>query len=109
MKHFFEYTLLIVCVFLVLTAFECNDEFPSSPNGYETMCLKDYSVLDGCSWGFQNLSGDKFEPQNLDDFSVYMYDGKRYFVKYTIDTNSVSICMIGKIIHIDDIIDPSLE
>jgi hypothetical protein len=91
--------IVITCIFLSLTAFECKDDLLEAPKGYEILYLQDYTGLDGCGWIFENAN----------DYSIYLRDGKRYFVKYEILDLYASICMVGKGIRIVDIIDAAAE
>ena len=104
-----KHWIFFISIFFVLTAIECTDELPEAPEGYEAVYLKDYSGLDGCGWVFESESGYVYEPQNLNDFSIHMYDNKRYFIKYTLYPDIISICMVGEIIIITDIIDAAVE
>ncbi|MBI9053210.1 MAG: hypothetical protein JEY96_05300 [Bacteroidales bacterium] len=101
--------IAITCIFLSLTAFECKDYLLKAPEGYEVLYLQDYTGLDGCGWIFENANDERFEPSNLNDYSIYLRDGKRYFVKYEILDLYASICMVGKGIRIIDIIDAAAE
>ena len=109
MNRIYKNIWILIPIFLVLVSFECNDQIIDSPDGYETMHLLDFNGLDGCSWILQNEQGENFEPINLNDFSIDFVNGKKYFVKYEVDTSLSSICMVGDIIRIQDIINPALE
>ena len=110
MKYKSFLLLLLITLFFTATSFECEDNFPDAPAGYETMYLVDYSGLETCGWIFENSNtGENYEPVNLDDFSIYLSNEKKYFVKYDIIEEQISSCMVGQIIHISDIIDPSIE
>jgi len=101
--------IVFVCLFFSLTAFDCKDDLLEAPDGYTVLYLEDYTGLDGCGWIFENDNNERFEPDNLNDFSIYMRDNKQYFVQYEILTGYSSICMVGTGIHIIDIIDAAAE
>ena len=43
----------LIFAFIALTAFQCEDDFPETPEGYELVYLRDYRGLDGCTWIFE--------------------------------------------------------
>ncbi len=86
--------LLVGMVFL-LTA--CPDE---RCEGGEDALIVDYSGLDGCGWIIQLKSGERLEPVNLHQFDIEPADSLPVNLTYVEIKDMMSICMVGKIVHI---------
>ena len=57
--------------------------------------------LDGCEYVLQLESGEKMEPDDLDE--EYRVDGLEVWVKYKADKDKMGACMIGPIVNVRDI------
>lgn len=60
----------------------------------------DYSSVDGCGFLLELSTGEKLQPENLDQH--FAKDQLRVLVKFHA-VNKMGICMAGKIVHIDSI------
>ncbi len=86
---------LFICMGLLLAA--CPDE--RCEGGKDALIL-DYSGLDGCGWVILLKSGERLEPVNLHQFDIEPADSLPVNLTYTVIKDMMSICMVGKIVHI---------
>ncbi len=93
-KNLFRLTLFI-CMGLLLTA--CPDE--RCEDGVDALIL-DYAGLDGCGWIIMLETGERLEPANLHQFDIEPADSLPVNLTYTEIKDMMSICMVGKIVHI---------
>ncbi len=89
-------TLLIGFVLMVMTG--CPDEL--CEDGAKGMIL-DYRGLDGCQWLIRLNSGEMLEPVNLHLFDLEPADSMKIVLTYTPAHDMMSICMAGKMVHIN--------
>ncbi len=90
---------LLACLGLVLTA--CPEE--RCEDGMDALIL-DYSGLDGCGWIILLETGERLEPVNLHQFDIEPADSLPVNLTYVEIKDMMSICMVGKIVHISCII-----
>jgi hypothetical protein len=66
--------------------------------------LHDYTGLDGCGMLIDLENGSTLEPTNLSDFQgdVSITDGQKVWIKYH-EISAGSICMVGKVVVIDEL------
>ncbi len=88
--------MLLLCVGLMLTA--CPAE--RCEDGVDALIL-DYSELDGCGWIIMLETGERLEPVNLHQYDIEPVDSLPVNITYTVIKDMVSICMVGKIVHIN--------
>jgi hypothetical protein len=91
----------VVLLNLVLTG--CEDPLLSTK---DDGVMKDLTGLDGCGWVIEldsdAESPERLEPINLNDFDLEPVDGMKVKISYH-ESNSGSICMVGKIIELTKI------
>ncbi len=63
--------------------------------------LVDYTGLDGCQWIIELESGERLEPVNLHQLKFEPSDSLPVRIIYTEATDMMSICMVGKMVHIN--------
>lgn len=68
--------------------------------GYEDVTLENLTGFDGCGFLFETGNKSYLEPVNLGEFVTNPVAGEEYRLKYRIETNRASICMVGPIITI---------
>jgi len=97
--------LIFLIVFIILVNFSCQKEeiFPSTV--YEEVTLKNLTGFDGCGFVFQKTDSTYLEPTNLGHCLDTYIDGKNYLIKYKRAKNQVSICQVGLMIEIVEIVD----
>jgi hypothetical protein len=93
-------TLLLFSSLLLLTI-SCDKACPD-PNA-EAAILTDYTGLDGCTWVIKLENNEVLEPTNLAATGIEIKEGKKVWVKYTVEEGMASICMVGPIVRIDAI------
>lgn len=99
--------LIQLTVFLFfISAFSTSCNKCNMPeDGAIAATLYDYTGLDGCSWIIKLENDEVLEPLNLQDFGIELQEGKNIWVKYSVSTNTASICMVGSMITIEGIWD----
>ena len=95
MKRFFRLMLLVLAGMLLWACPKNND----CPNG-ENALLRDYTGLDGCRWILELPGGERLEPVNLHELDFTPRDSLAVRVEYSIAEDMFSICMVGKMVHI---------
>lgn len=98
-------TIRLILILLALYGVSCQKDPILPESGFEEVTLKNLSGFDGCGFVFQKKNGDYLEPTNKKDFTIVYSDGKKYWIKYKIDHNNASICMVGDIIKIVELSD----
>jgi hypothetical protein len=63
--------------------------------------LIDYTGLDGCRWIIELKSGERLEPVNLQQLDFEPADSLPVRIIYTEAADMMSICMVGKMVHIN--------
>ena len=92
---------MILLIFLTACGGEEDADQTTGCEGSEEVILENLTgLLDGCGWVLNRVDGTRIEPLNLNDFSVDLVDGKVVQLIYEIDSNAVSICLIGDIIRL---------
>ena len=69
--------------------------------GYFKATVTDLTGLDGCKFVLQLETGNRLEPDKLSE--EFKKDKLDVWIKYSIDKNSVSICMVGQKVLIHQI------
>ncbi len=80
--------------------FSCQKEDLLPSNGYEDVTLKNLTGFDGCGFVFANEEDRYMEPINLTDFLTNLKDGDKFWIKYKMAKNQMSICQVGDMITI---------
>jgi hypothetical protein len=88
---------------VIFTSLSCQKDEILPKSGYEEVTLKNLTGFDGCGFVFQKNDGNYLEPTNKKDFTIDYTDGKKYYIKYNIDNNTGSFCMVGKMIKIAEL------
>jgi len=88
--------VFLICFFAVINCSE-NTECENTEVG----TLRNFTGLDGCGWIIQLQDSTNLEPLNLKDFDLELKEGKVIHFKYHERKDMASICMVGKIIGID--------
>ena len=96
--------LKVFLVIVILSLFTCQKDEVLPSTGFEEVTLKSL-VLDGCTWLFIKTDSKYLEPNNLHDYLTTFTDGKKYWIRYKLDKNNSSICMVGDLIHIVELSD----
>jgi hypothetical protein len=96
--------LKVLLVIVILSLFCCQKDEVLPATGFEEVTLKSL-VLDGCTWVFTKTDTKYLEPNNLDDYLTTFTDGKKYWIRYKLDKNNASICMVGNQIQIVELSD----
>ncbi len=63
--------------------------------------LVDYTGMDGCRWIIELQSGERLEPVNLHQLDFEPSDSLPVRIIYTEVHDMMSICMVGKMVHIN--------
>lgn len=87
---------LFIGMGLLLTA--CPEEW--CEGGVDALIL-DYSGMAGCNWIILLETGERLEPVNLHQFDIEPADSLPVNLTYTVIKDMMSICMVGKIVHIN--------
>lgn len=96
--------LSIFFIIIISFSFTCNKDKQQVEDAVAAQ-LFDYTGLDGCSWIIKLEDEEVIEPVNLQDFDIELIEGKKVWIKYTVQNNLASICMVGSIVNIDGIWD----
>ena len=109
MKRILALSILISSIAFVFVSCHCRKQSQSTATevkkdfvqeGY-TKATVIYYELDGCNYLLQLENESKLEPTNL--AADFKKDKLDVWVKYTIDTAAVSICMAGQLVKLSDI------
>ena len=63
--------------------------------------LVDYTGLDGCRWIIELKSSERLEPVNLHQLDFEPADSLSVRIIYTEAADMMSICMVGKMVHVN--------
>ena len=94
---------LLTLISLLFFTISCDKACPE--HDAEAAILTDYTGLDGCSWVIKLENNEVLEPTNLAETGIELKEGKKIWVKYTVEEGMASICMVGPIVSIDAIWD----
>lgn len=72
---------------------------------YVSGILRNLTGLDGCGWVIELTDESRLEPINLDAYDLELAENKEIIFKYHQRGDLASICMVGLVIEIDDIVD----
>lgn len=98
----FKHISLIFSIVLITFTGSCRNR-SICPNA-EKGVFKNISDLDGCSWVIELQNGEELEALNISDFDIELIEDKKLWVTYH-EEEAVSICMVGKTVHIECITD----
>lgn len=103
MQHMKKATPLFFILIVFILIFAGCNKSTSPETGAVAATLFDYTGLDGCSWVIKLENEEVLEPTNLADFTIELKEGKKVWLKYTVQDNLASICMVGPIVKIENI------
>ncbi|MCD6597579.1 MAG: hypothetical protein J7L04_07830 [Bacteroidales bacterium] len=91
--------ILVLSLSLIHTAYNDAKLFLGETEGI----VKDYTGLDGCGFIIELANGDRLEPAQVLDSNFVFYDGQKIVFTYTELKDVGSICMVGKIVRVENI------
>jgi hypothetical protein len=99
---------LINCILFVMLLAGCTaqkDTFNPDElirNGFVKVEVVDMRSLDGCEFVLKLADGTSLEPIAMKD--EYKTNGLQLFVKYNLITDQASICMVGSIVELTEVV-----
>ncbi|MDF2436234.1 MAG: hypothetical protein K0Q95_610 [Bacteroidota bacterium] len=82
------------------TETRADDSSDSAKSGY-TPATVVYLTLDGCAWMLKLENGKYLQPYQLEP--EFQKENLKVLIKYTINKNSMGICMSGAIVNLTEI------
>ncbi len=92
---------LLLTFFIAATALLTTGCPEDKCEGGVEALLVDYTGLDGCRWIIELPSGERLEPVNLHQLDFEPSDSLPVRIIYTETPDMMSICMVGKMVHIN--------
>jgi hypothetical protein len=97
-------TVRIILTLSSIMFFSCNKQEILPKQGYEVVTLKNLTGLDCCGYVLQKSDSVCLEPTNLNQYVSSLVAGKKYKIKYRVETKA-TCCMVGPVISIVEFIE----
>jgi len=101
MKNIKVLSYLLISCFAIISFSRCDKSLDC--NSMEQATLVNLTGLDGCGWVIELSDGERLEPTNLDQFVTSPSPNQRVCLKYELQPDLGSICMVGPFVEIKEL------